>query len=146
MKAKLLKLEGILFNKIVCSSSYSTLEPTSIKCLIRDIKLFIWLDIDFLSFVLNLNKCNFIENFAFIAFALNSWINCSHIYLDDFVRLTWCNCESERASLIMELALWSLLSYLSNCFVSIVSTFVCFIFYSLITFVLFLSMYGNLGH
>jgi len=123
----LLNLEGKLFNKMDFAYSSSTLAPTFINFLIRDIKIFIWLDIDVSSFILSLNNCNFMETFAFVAFAPNSWIKCSHISLHDLVRLTWCNSEYERTCSIMDLDLASLLSHSNNYLASIGATFVPFI-------------------
>jgi len=118
----LLNLEGKLFNKMDFACTSSTLAPNLINYLIRDIKLFTWLDIDVSSFILSLNNCNFMENFTFVAVALNSWIKCSHISLDDLVRLTWCNSEYERTSSIMDLDLASLLSHSNNYLASIGAT------------------------
>jgi hypothetical protein len=70
------------------SSSSSTVALTSTSYLMRDLKLFMWLDIVTSADMLNLNNYGFKENFAFIAFAPNSLSRLASISLDDFSRPT----------------------------------------------------------
>jgi hypothetical protein len=94
----------------LASSSY-TLGWTSTNYMMRDLKLFMRLDIVIPTNILNLNSWSFNENLTFTACATNNLLIFSHIYFDESSKSIWCNSKSDIARPIMTLTLSSLLCH-----------------------------------